>query len=590
MKIGIEVHQRLDSHKLFCNCPSISNEGEPYTRILRRLHTVYSETGELDLASKKEFEKGKTYEYLAYDNCNCLVETDEEPPHSLNPQALSIALEIAHQLKCKPVDEIHIMRKTVIDGSNTSGFQRTAIIALDGEIETSKGIVKIPQISIEEESAGIVESTPEKATFSLDRLGIPLVEITTDPSIKDGAHLVEVAEKIGMIMRATGKVARGLGTIRQDLNVSTEGGARVEIKGAQDLKMLPLLAKEEVRRQEELISILKELNSRSNVKVTVKPEFLNASKLFKNTNSKLISSGLSSGSIVLALRLLNHAGLIGREIQTNRRYGTELSDYAKTAGVKGIIHSDEDMNKYTISQEEVSSLRKFLKMSEQDSFVLVVAKEEIAKKALEAVCMRAEMDKIPYETRKANPDGTTSYMRPLPGRARLYPETDILPILVDKKLLNSVEKGESLEEKRSKLEKLLNKEMAEKILRSKNLPLFEKLLELGIEPTLLATTLENTLVSLRREGVELKDLESTLTELFSAYKKDLFVKAALPEILKEVSKGRTVQEVLAEKTFSKIKGKELQKIAQELNFDFGRIMREYRLRIEPQDLSKVKRK
>jgi len=247
------------------------------------------------------------------------------------------------------------------------------------------------------------------------------------------------------------------------------------------------------------------------------------------------------------------------------------------------------MNKYSISQEEVSSLTKLLEMHEKDAFVLVVAKEETAKKALEAVCMRAEMDKIPNETRKANPDGTTSYMRPLPGRARLYPETDVLPIRVDKKLLKSIEKGESLEEKRAKLEKLLNKEMAEKILRSKNLPLFEKLLELGVDPTLLATTLENTLVSLRREGIELKDLESTLTELFSAYKKDIFVKAAIPEILKEISKGRTVREVLADKIFSRIKGKELQRIAQELNFDVGRIMKEYRLRIDPQDLSKLKK-
>ncbi len=228
-------------------------------KIMRKLHPVYSELGEVDVASRVEFEREKSFEYLAYRDCNCLVELDEEPPHFMNPDALEIALEISMQLNCTPVDEIHVMRKIIIDGSNTSGFQRTAIIAMNGELKTAKGVIRIPQISIEEESAGIVESKVQgksTSTFRLDRLGIPLIEITTDPDIKDKDHLLEVAEKIGMIMRATGKVARGIGTIRQDLNVSADGGARVEIKGAQELKILPLFAELEDRRQKELLKII----------------------------------------------------------------------------------------------------------------------------------------------------------------------------------------------------------------------------------------------------------------------------------------------------------------------------------------------
>ena len=272
VKIGIEIHQRLDTGKLFCKCDSkISEEGKPDITIHRRLHPVFSELGEADAASQAEFSKDREFEYQVFREHNCLVEMDEEPPGTMNEEALNIALEIASHLNATPVDEVHVMRKTVIDGSNTSGFQRTSIIAFGGHIDSSKGRIDVPMIAIEEESAGIVKGGETKALYRLDRLGIPLIEITTNPDIKDGAHLQEVAEKIGMVLRATGKVARGLGTIRQDVNISTEGGARVEIKGAQDLKLLPLLADLEIKRQTELIKIMAELIRRKYVSIEASP-------------------------------------------------------------------------------------------------------------------------------------------------------------------------------------------------------------------------------------------------------------------------------------------------------------------------------
>src|SRR3989338_2740785 len=273
MKGGLEIHQRLNTHKLFCSCPSdLAESKNPDVKVSRRLHPVLSELGEIDIAARMEHGKEKSFDYNVFNDNNCLVETDEEPPHELNRDALAIALEISNHLNATPVDEVHVMRKIVIDGSNTSGFQRTAVISLGGYIETSKGRVGITQIAIEEESAGIVSAADGKATYSLDRLCIPLVEISTDPDIKDGAHLAEAAEKIGMMLRATGKVARGIGTIRQDVNVSTEGGARVEIKGAQDLKMLQLLWENEVKRQQELLKILDELKRRFDGDVKIKSE------------------------------------------------------------------------------------------------------------------------------------------------------------------------------------------------------------------------------------------------------------------------------------------------------------------------------
>ena len=591
MKIGLEVHQRLACGKLFCSCSSemAATDAKPDLAIRRRLHPVFSELGEIDEASRAEFEKDRCFTYQVYKDFDCLVEMDEEPPHQLNPDAIAITLELAAHMNAKPVDELHVMRKIVIDGSNTSGFQRTSIVALEGKLETSKGTIDIPLIALEEESAGIVGSEGSEITYRLDRLGIPLVEINTTPDIKDGEHLLEVAEKIGMMMRATGKVARGLGTIRQDVNISIERGARVEIKGAQELKMLPQFVQNEVKRQEELLKIADELRKRFGGKIELESRAIDVTASFSLTKSPIISKGIASGQSVFGLVLEKHAGLIGREIQPGKRYGTELSEYAKTTGVKGIIHSDEDMGKYSISESEIALLKEKLGMKNGDAFVLVIAQAEQAGAALVKVMERAKMDFVPEETRRANPDGTTSYMRPLPGRARMYPETDVPPVRITKEMLKAVSKGETLEEKRERLLKLLgNKEIAEKMLRSRNLALFEKLVMSGVEPMLVASTLENTLVSLRREGAEIKQPENVLPELFGLYGKGGFVKAAIPEILREIASGKGVQE--AAKDYTIIKGKELEKIAAELNYDIKSIMSKHRTRIDPKELEKIIKK
>ncbi|MFA5076882.1 MAG: Glu-tRNA(Gln) amidotransferase subunit GatE [Candidatus Micrarchaeia archaeon] len=586
MKLGLEIHQRLDTHKLFCSCPAKEGRGEP-KKVVRTLHPVYSEMGEVDKTSLAEAEREQTFEYLFYDDCCCLVELDEEPPHPLNAEALRIGLEIALQLKSRPVDEVHVMRKTVIDGSNTSGFQRTAVIAMGGKVESKNGDVRVSTVAIEEESAGIVEKKGGRAIYSLDRLGIPLVEIGTEPDIKSPEHLREIAEKIGLMLRATGKVMRGLGTIRQDVNVSVEGGARVEIKGAQDLKSIALIAENEAKRQEALLATIREVGKRFGGKAELSGKILDASDLFKGTQAKLLKAGLDSGQKVLGMKLERHAGLLGKEINLGRRYGTELSDYAKTAGVKGLIHSDEDMEKYGIADKEHADICRMLKMEKEDAFVLVVAQEGVAKKALEKALARARMDFIPKETRKANADGTSSFMRPLAGRARLYPETDIPPVRVSAELLDETRSGasESLEQKREKLLKLLNKDMAERMLRSRNLNVFEKLVEMKIEPTLAAATLEDTLTMLRREGVEVGG-EHVLA-LFAEYQKGSFVKAAIPNLLKETARGKSLENALDEKQLRKISGAELRKIIRENSKSMAAIMAKYRLRVDSKEVAEL---
>jgi len=315
-KCGIEIHQQLETKKLFCNCPSIVRDDKADISIKRRLRVVRGETGAVDQAAA--YEKSKEMEFL-YEACSssaCLVELDEEPPHNPNQEALMIALEISLLLNATIVDEIQFMRKTVIDGSNVSGFQRTALIAEDGYIETSKGRVNISTICLEEEAAKKIDTKKDYAKYRLDRLGIALIEMATAPDVKDPEHAKEVSEKLGMVLRSTGKVKRGLGTIRQDVNVSIKKGARTEIKGFQDLKSIPKVVTYEIERQ--------------------------------------------------------------------------LNDIKKGK-------------------------------------------------------------KIESSVRKAESDFTTSYLRPMPGADRMYPETDVMTIRVTKELLDSIELSELFEEKAKKL-------------------------------------------------------------------------------------------------------------------------------------------
>jgi Glu-tRNA(Gln) amidotransferase subunit E-like FAD-binding protein len=250
LKCGLEIHQQLDTGKLFCNCPSILRKEEPDFVVKRKLHAVAGESGEIDIAAAHEASKEKKFLYQGYDRTTCLVELDEEPPHEINPNSLNIALQIALLLNCKILPISQIMRKTVLDGSNTSGFQRTVLIARDGFLEVEGGRVGIATLCLEEDSARIVDK--EKGIFRLDRLGIPLVEIATGADIKNPKQAKEAALKLGEILRKV-KVRRGLGTIRQDVNLSISKGKRVELKGFQDIRNIERAIEVEVKRQKELI-------------------------------------------------------------------------------------------------------------------------------------------------------------------------------------------------------------------------------------------------------------------------------------------------------------------------------------------------
>ena len=454
-KSGLEVHQRLESSKLFCRCPSILRDDKPDFTIKRRLRALAGETGEIDVAAAFEAQKNLEFYYEGYYDTTCLVELDEEPIHSINYQALDIALEICLLLNCKVEDEVFVMRKIVIDGSNTSGFQRTALLARDGFIETSKGRVKIGSVCLEEEAAKNIKEEKSQRVWRLDRLGIPLIEIMTDASIIDPMHAKEVGEKIGMILRSTSKVMRGIGSIRQDVNLSISGGKRVEIKGFQDIRTMPKIMEFEVKRQIDLLD-------------------------------------------------------------------------------KGL--------------------------------------------------------EIKAEVRKANEDGTTSYLRPLPGGARMYPETDIDSIIITKERLNKIVLPELISNKSIRFEKEhgLSGELAEIISKEKTKE-FEGFVKRHkyIKPELIAKTLLLTLKDLKsRLKLDTSKIsDKDLDEVFDALSKKEIPESAVSGVLEEKIKSDKFN-------FEKFKGVSIKEVEEfildtikknkdlSINAIMGIVMEKYRGKIQ----------
>ncbi len=542
MKIGFEIHQQLDSKKLFCVSPSELREEEAEYEIQRRLRPTQSELGVVDDAAMKEFLKGKSFVYKGYNDSICLVELDEEPPRGPNEEAVEIALTMALLFNARIVDEIHFMRKVVIDGSNTSGFQRTAIIAFDGYLDTEEGRIRIPTICLEEEAARKIADEDLTTTYSLDRLGIPLVEITTDPDIKSSRQARDAALKVGELLRATGRVKRGIGTIRQDINVSIPEGARAEIKGVQDLNTIPKLIEAEVARQHGLTEIKDKLIERGITTKEIKSKIYDLTELFKDTESKIIKSHLKKGR-VLGIKLRGFSGLLGGGL-----LGREIAQSVKVhTGVRGIFHSDE-LPAYGITEEDVSAVHTALDTGKGDAFVLIAEKESKARKALEAVLGRARLalKGALEETRMAR-DARSEYMRPLPGAARMYPETDILPYVVSKELLNRLRENlpETYEKKEDRYVKdyKLGSEQARQIVRAPP-PMVayfeERAPTISFATSGFASLLLSATTDVTNNKIKFEDVQRLVDALDE---RKISIDAA-PEILQELRDGKSINEAL----------------------------------------------
>lgn len=564
LKVGLEIHQRLGTEsKLFCKCKAFDPAPVETGEITRMLRAVPGEMGEVDPAALHEYLKNKRFVYRLSRDSACLIDTDDEPPVGPNPEALVIALQIAKMFNCRVPDEIHFMRKTVIDGSNTGGFQRTAIVGLDGYLEMPWGRVPISSVALEEESARIETRSEGKAVYWLSGLGIPLVEITTG-TIDDADRVRETAEKIGLLLRST-KVQRGIGSIRQDINVSIPGGARIEIKGFQELAKIDDVVRSEAKRQADLLKIRDELIRRRSHRAF---SMQDVTDIFKDTKNNLLRRIVAEGGRVIAILLPEFGGLLKWECG-DRTLGKELAGYAAAYGPAGIIHTDEDLSRYGIAGEMEKVWKRFAdherqasrkaRAETQDAIALVAWKAPAAEQAAAAIIERAKHCEhgVPEETRVADGIGTR-HARPLPGKARMYPETDIPPIPISAGFLDSIKLPETLEEKAAKLRKMLPEEMVPQLIRSPYLHVFESLSK-EFDPVLVASILLYTLVDIRRRGFDIERLEEAdFRALFDLVRRGKIPKDVLPDAMIMRIEGKSISEIDA--SFSEMPEQDLRQV------------------------------
>ena len=540
LKVGLEIHQQLaSSTKLFCRCNGFHDTGNEiyFNRILR---PTQSELGKTDPAALFESRKAKKMNYIANTNTSCLVEADEEPPQEISQEALDIALTISYLLNSEPVDEIHVMRKLVIDGSNTTGFQRTVIIATGGELQVEDISIPVLAISLEEDASRIIEKNEDKSTYSLDRLSIPLIEITLAPMKFKEEETEKIALTLGRLMRTTGKVARGIGTIRQDVNISIDGENIIEVKGVQQLDMLTSIIEFENDRQINLVNIKNELLKRGLNKDNFTTKSIEVSNIFKNTDSKLIKKVIQANGKIMAIKAQKFKGLIGQEKQKGTRLGRDVSSLVRFFGYGGIFHSDELPN-YGITEDECRNVNGILKNQENDGFIILTGRSdnmEIAVKSIENRLKQCLIG-IPAETRTPTEEGMTNFMRPRPGSARMYPETDIIPVrITDEKRYQIKETlPESYDRQINNYKQIgLNDKLSIQIFDSKYKSLFEKLVkEIDLPPNFIAAQLTETLINLSRNDVDISKIKDIDLEIiFVEIQNGVIAKESFEKIIQDI--------------------------------------------------------
>lgn len=569
LKVGLEIHQQLSTNKkLFCSCvPLESNE---YTiKFQRKLRAVKSELGEYDPAALFEISKSRTIVYYANPDSSCLVEQDEEPPHNLDTDAKNLVLVIASALESNIFSEIYPMRKTVIDGSNTTGFQRTMLVSQGGHIDVDGEKILVQSICLEEDAAKLLNDKGNIREYSLDRLGVPLIEIALEPVEGNPKKIKKIALSLGRLLRSTKKVTRGIGSIRQDVNVSVKnGGGVVEVKGVQQLDQLEKVIEFEAKRQHGLVKIAQKLNSNFG-EISKINDVFDITYDFKNCESKIIQKSLKDNSIIKAIRIRNFAGMFGYSPYEGIRLGKEIGQLVKFYGIGGVFHSDELPN-YGIEEKDLSIVKKLLAIKETDSFLIIAAPLEKINFAIDSIIERIVKAKygVPAETRLATPTGETIFLRPRPGASRMYPETDIPPIIVTKEEMEYAKKNipkswdESLKDLQKKYD--LNLQLAEQIFDSTNLEIFENICEkTTITPTFIASILCSTITNLERNGLNSKLLKNEeIIKSFEFLSKGKITKESIEMIFENIMSGksRTIEDAIRNTSIETISKEEFEKI------------------------------
>ncbi|MFX0105259.1 MAG: Glu-tRNA(Gln) amidotransferase subunit GatE [Candidatus Hodarchaeota archaeon] len=591
LKCGLEIHQQLDTEKkLFCRCPAkLQGTREPDFTINRMMRPVLGEMGTFDKAMLTEYEKGMGITYEGYNDVVCTYELDDTPPFSCNLEARMIALQIAMLLNAKIIEEMHVCRKNYLDGSVPCGFQRTMILGTDGYVTLESGKkIQIEILSLEEEAARKIKTENKTNFFRLDRLGIPLIEVTTKPDIKTPNECRECAERIGLLLWST-NVKKVLGSIRQDVNVSIEAGTRIEIKGVQKLGWIPILINHEISRQLKLIEIKEELEKRKLDEKDIPANPVDLTETLAKTKSNFVAKGIQSGKLLFGINFSGLKGLFGKELMEDYRFGTEVSSKVKLiSGLKGIIHSDEDLSTYNFQNEDIKKIKEKLETKETDCFVLVLGTKKEVNKAMDVIIKRVKFafKGVPPETRRALDNGNTEFLRELHGGARLYPDTDTEAIFNTEEEINVIRK--SLPEypwvtikhysKKYKIEERFIKDL----IFTGKLQLFDNLIKLYPDnPLLIFTTLLETTTALRREGKNIENIaDHDFVEIFNLLKEKRISKEAIEQImtLKADTPELTINQIRKELKIESISMDDLKQLINKLVNDNSKMIKEKEMR------------
>lgn len=493
-KSGLEIHQQLlTKEKLFCHCPAgIYNHSHDYdAELIRHMRPTLSELGEYDGTALMEFKTRKEIIYRIKNATACTYEVDDTPPFPLNKEALNIALEISLLSKLNIVGEVHITRKQYLDGSIPTGFQRTAIIGVEGEIDLPYKKIRLIQLSIEEDSCREISDIGHTRIFKTDRLGMPLIETVTYPDCTNPVEVKDTCDYIRFLNRSTGKVRTGMGAGRQDVNVSCKGGTRVEIKGVAHSKWIPELTHNEAFRQWALLRI----------KANLRKSIGNVS-LWKMGHTKINMELPESNEsdTLMAVNLPNFSGILSHFTQPGKTFADEISDRLKVIACleKPNIKHTEELSP-SINKSNWDEIKTRLNAGEKDAQIVIWGSEQDITTAVETIeerCILA-FKCVPNETRKSLEDGTTIFERVLPGADRMYPDTDSAPIPLENKDIE--ENGKNLpEDIIDRYNKLRNWSIPEEtytyIFSKNHFPEIERITnELGVPPMFVGTFFGHTL-------------------------------------------------------------------------------------------------
>lgn len=574
LKSGLEIHQQLATpKKLFCRCPARCYSETYDAEILRHMRPTLSELGEYDGTALMEFKTKKDIIYQLNKETVCTYEMDDAPPFELNDQALDISIEIALLLKCNLVNEIHIARKQYLDGSIPTGFQRTTILGIDGEIPYKDRKIGIIQLGLEEDACREVSDIQHVRTYRTDRLGIPLIEVVTYPHMRTPQEVADVAQLIRQLNRATGKVNRGIGAARQDVNVSITGGTRVEIKGVPRIPDIPLLVHNEAGRQKALLEIRDLLLKRGVLQDSFQTGVFDVSDILRDSHYLPIKEAIHRDFIIKCIRLPKFGGILNYLTQPEINFAKEVSDRIRVIACldsfPNLIHSDTTDE--TIGSAGWLKIKKMGHFQPEDALVLVWGPARDVETALLEIRIRAieAVQGVPNETRQAASDGTTSFERILPGADRMYPDTDLPPIALTEERISKIQSGlpPLPWERRVRYQAIgLAESTIIELLLTNQAALFDRLTSTFTrEPKVAAFFLTQTLKHFKRLGLPVHSLdETTIHAVFKVFNQERIVREAIPLIIRCRLKQNNlpIEEVIAQ--FQIITKHEVGAIAEEI--------------------------